>query len=151
MCNSEGLGYKLSKYNSKKVSTTVAITMLKSSLSLPKKCIAMAVPIDVARIISKFPESITVLKSRSCCSRIFWAIFAFLIPFSIRFLNLILFTAIKAISQLESRAISIMQSIMIKKLVRLGSICFYLSFEITASATSDVVAAVGSSGDGFIS
>ncbi|MEK7307956.1 MAG: hypothetical protein AAB089_02690, partial [Nitrospirota bacterium] len=111
------------KMTVRKVITIVAIIMLISSLPL-NIFIANAVPTDVARIVNKFPERITALKRRSCCSRIFWAIPALLLPFSARCLNLILFTAINATSATESKAIRTRQKIMIKKLIESGIIGF---------------------------
>ncbi|HKZ46237.1 MAG TPA: hypothetical protein VJ202_02505, partial [Thermodesulfobacteriota bacterium] len=81
-------------------------------------------PTDVARTVNKFPERITALKRRSCWSRIFWAVSALLLPFSIRCLILILLKAMKATSELESKAIKIRHNIIIKKLIVPGSIEF---------------------------
>ena len=67
-----------------------------------------------------------------------------------RCLSLTLFRDINATSELDSKAIKSIQIIMIMKLIGPESID-YVIFAMMASATPDVVPAVGSSGVGFMS
>ncbi len=89
----------------------------------PRSPIAAAVPSDVARTVKRLPESITALKSLSCCFSIRSRALAFLFPLSMRWRSLNLLTAIIEDSELESTAIATSETkIRIKSIILGGSI-----------------------------